>query len=222
MIAQFQPSMSAPTHLHGSAAVAGFPAQDVASGIAAFSPRDRIEAGLAEQRILLGSVLRDGCGRMLSPDLPANLAPRMLGAVTSLAREIRAVTLMLIRRQAEPLPQPEAMPDDADGILSGHQPIGAARAEDMGGQDPGRGVHPTTSGGGACPRAAGSDPACPDGGADPGAAETGQGAIRQEPAGCPPGITMGPHQAAAGLSHIRKQLEKERFIPSREVHFASD
>lgn len=195
MIAQPQPGISALTHLHGSAA-AGLPAQDIAPDIAAFSPRDRVEAGLAEQLVLLGAVLRDGCGRMFSPDLPTNLAPRMLGAVTSLAREIRAVTLMLIRRQAEPLPYPEAMPDDAEGMLPVHRP-GIVAGVDAPGQDPGHGLHSATGDGQSRPRGAAGDPTSPDGGADPDAAGTGQGAVRHEPARCPPAIATGRQAAGA-------------------------
>jgi len=194
MIAQPQPGVSVPISQHGLAAAAGLAAQDVAPDIAAFMPRDRIEAGLAEQLVLLGAVLRDGCGRMLSPDLPSNLAPRMLGAVTSLAREIRAVTLMLIRRQAESLPHPDALPDGAEEMLSGPPPIGVTRADGHG-QEPGRGVHPSTAGRESRPSAAASDPMHPDAGADPGAAEAGQGAIRHEPAGPASAGAIG-HRAA--------------------------
>jgi len=70
----------------------------------AYSPRDSVEADLAEQIVMLQAVLREGARRATDPQLAPALAARFHRAQISLQRELRTTIALLVRRQAKPLP----------------------------------------------------------------------------------------------------------------------
>jgi len=97
-------------HIETLAVATGLSATQITQAFGAYAPQDGLDAALAEQILLLGAAMREACRHLRAPDLTANLAVRFCSIVAGLQRETRAVAAMLIRRQAQPLPEPQDEP----------------------------------------------------------------------------------------------------------------